>query len=413
LPGVDCRAFAEELCTAFGALGRTAVLERPATDDWGAEVAALEEEHAAVVLLALEDGPWRDFCVRQSDRVLAVATGPPAAEVRLPEGCDIAFLGADAARSLPAWRTRVALRTHHVVAPDDPGSPARVARRLAGTSLGLVLSGGGARGFAHLGVLDVLSRESLEIDRVGGTSMGAFIAAMAALGWEPERMIETCKAELAQRAPFSDYTVPRHALTRARRVESMLHRVFGDVTLEELSRPLFTVSADLITGQMVVHRDGPLADAVGASMTIPGLAPPRAHEAQLLIDGGIINNLPIDLMVAEEPGPVVAVDVMRRIVAEDLRATVRASLPTILETISRATVLGSIERAEANRELAGVVISPEVHDVSLRDFRRIDEVIDAGRRAAEASLAAGAKDELLAARSLPVERVVPLARTSA
>src|SRR6476619_8006587 len=110
-------------------------------------------------------------------------------------------------------------------------------------------------------------------------------------------MIETCRVEVAQRAPFSDYTLPRYALIRARRAESMLRRVFEDVFVEELPRPLFTVSADLLSGQMVVQREGSLVEAVGASMAIPGLAPPVPHGAQLLIDGGVLNNLPIDLMV--------------------------------------------------------------------------------------------------------------------
>ena len=148
---------------------------------------------------------------------------------------------------------------------------------------------------------------------------------------------------------------------------------------------------------MVVHRDGLLVEAVGSSMAIPGLAPPVSRGAQLLIDGGILNNLPIDLMVADEPGPVVAVDVMRRISIDQLKADSRSPMPTILETLSRATVLGSVERAEANRGLAQVVIIPEVQDVALRDFRHLQRAVDAGRRAAEDALAGGAKHDLLAA----------------
>jgi NTE family protein len=214
-------------------------------------------------------------------------------------------------------------------------------------------------------------------------------------------MLDICRTEVAQKAPFSDYTLPRYALIRARRAESMLRRLFGDVAVEELPRPLFTVSADLLSGQMVVNRDGPLVEAVGASMAIPGLAPPIPHRAQLLIDGGVLNNLPIDLMVADEPGPVVAVDVMRRNALGELKSSARASLPTILETLSRATVLGSVERAETNRGLARIVITPQVQDIALRDFRGLDRAVDAGRRAAEEALAAGAKDELLATRAPP------------
>ena len=394
--GVNVVPFVRALHDGFADLGPTALIERPEGDGWSAELAALEARHAHVLLMArTDDAEWADFCIRQADRVLMVATAPPPPPLPAVQDCDVALLGMPNADAIAAWRAAFSVRAHHVVPEDDAEAPGRVARRLAGRSLGLVLSGGGARAFAHLGVLDVLIREGFAIDRVGGTSMGAFISAMVALGWTPDHMLETCTVEVAQRAPFSDYTLPRYALIRARRAESMLRRVFGDVAVEELPRPLFTVSADLLSGQMVVHRDGSLVEAVGASMAIPGLAPPVSHGAQLLIDGGVLNNLPIDLMVGHEPGPVVAVDVMRRIATNDDATAVGSAIPTILETLSRATVLGSIERAEANRGLARIVIAPDVQHVSLRDFRHLEHAVDEGRRAAEEALAAGAKEALL------------------
>jgi predicted acylesterase/phospholipase RssA len=253
-------------------------------------------------------------------------------------------------------------------------------------------------------VLEVLEEEGIVVDRVGGTSMGAFVAAMVASGWTTEQMLEICRDEVMQRAPFSDYTLPRHSLIRARRAEAMLRRVFGDVSVEELSRPLFTISADLLSAQMLV-------EAVGSSMAIPGLAPPVPYRTQLLIDGGVLNNLPIDVMVAGEQGPVVAVDVMRRIEIDELKGSADTSLPTILETLSRATVLGSVERAESNRALARIVITPDVEEITLRDFRRLDRAVEAGRRAAEEALGARAKDELLAALA-PAPAVLPVVSTT-
>ncbi len=382
--------FSHALCDAFAGLGATAVVEKPPADDWAQALAAMEHEHEYVVLLAA-DGPWRDFCLRQADRVVVVPTGPPSADVDVPQGADLAFLDQAAARTLVEWRRAVDPRAHHVVIEGDRGAAARVVRRLTGRSLGLVLSGGGARALAHLGVIEVLAAEGLEFDRVGGTSMGSFVASMVALGWSVDRMIETVRQEVSSRSPFSDYTVPRYSLMRGRRGESMLHRVLGDVTIEELPRPFFAISADLVAGEMVVHREGPVFDAVTTSMSIPGLAPPRAHGDQLLIDGGILNNLPIDVMIGDEPGPVIAVDVMRQL--ESDHAGTR-DLPTILETLSRATVLSSVARAQANRRLAHAVISPSITGVALRDFRRLDEALDAGRRAAEEALASGALDAL-------------------
>jgi NTE family protein len=260
-----------------------------------------------------------------------------------------------------------------------------------------------------VGVLEVLEDERVPVDRVGGTSMGAFIGAMVALGWPAERIRATCDAEIARRSPFSDYTLPRHSLIRARRAESMLRRLFGDTTLEELPHAFFTVSADLLSGQLVVHRTGPLVEAVGASMAIPGLAPPVSFEAHLLVDGGVLNNLPIDVMAADEPGPIVAVDVMRRLAAEDLTPGAGASLPTILETLARATVLGSVHRAEANRDLASLVITPDIQELSLRDFRHAGAAMEAGRRAAEAAFTGGALEDVLAGDRSAAHAVAALA----
>ena len=397
----------DELSRAFAVLGDTVPLEESDADgaeawDWGRQLAELENEHDYVLLRAGLDGSeWARFCRRQADRVVVLTpAAPPPAGVETPDGCDVLFLEPPTTEDVAAWFSRVDVQAHHVVPVDTelPAAAGRVARRLTGQSLGLVLSGGGARAFSHIGVLEVLEGEGLEIDRLGGCSMGAFIGAMTALGWKPGTMVDVCRRELAQRAPFSDYTIPRHALIRARRAASLLKRMFGELALEQLARPLYTVSADLLSSRMVIHRTGSIVDTVGASMAIPGLAPPVSRESQLLVDGGVLNNLPVDVMVADEPGPVVAVDVMRRLDTAGVDLEQGPLLPTIVETLSRATVLGSVERAEANRALAHVLIAPDVQDIPLRGFRNVDRAVDAGRRAAEQALADGALETIEAAR---------------
>ena len=290
------------------------------------------------------------------------------------------------AGSTARWLEETEPAAHHLVyeAAYDLGA-ARVARRIACRSLGLVLSGGGARGFAHIGAIAAIAEAGHQIDRLGGCSMGAFIAAMAALGLEPEEIRDRCHEELVRKTPFNDWTVPRVALIRSRKAGRMLERIFGELQVEELPRPLFTVSADLLSSRTVVHRRGPLIEAVGASMSIPGLVPPLARGGKLLVDGGVLNNLPVDLMHDSHEGPVIAIDVVRRVEFEDVSETPR--LPSIMETMTRATVLGSVERAERNRALAALVISPEVQDVGLRQFGALDRAVAAGRAAAEAALA--------------------------
>ena len=399
-PGVPLEAVASSLARALSAYGPVEVLEADAAGTSAVERA--EDENAHVLLVdEAGAGVWSDLCARQADRTLLVATAesPPPGEAS-PDA-DLVVLGPSSGGALRALLDAVQPRAHHRLAstePSDPGA-ARLARRLVGRALGVVLSGGGARGFAHIGALAELEADGIDVDRYGGCSMGSFIAAMAAAGWSARDIRDRCHEELVRHSPFNDYTLPRVALIRSRKAARMFDRLFGEMTMEELAKPLFTVSADLLSSRLVVHRRGSLTEAVGASMSIPGLVPPLSRSGRLLVDGGVLNNLPIDAMADSGEGPIVAVDVVRRLEAS---AVDEPPLPSIMETLSRATVLGSVERAERNRELALLVITPDTQDIPLRDFRALDRAVEAGRAAARAALDAGAREEILAAVTAPV-----------
>jgi NTE family protein len=393
--GDDAAGFAAELARALGRWGSVEVLDggRLERDGFAAAVDVAEERHGYVLLVdAGSDASWSRFCRRQADRVLVVARSGGQRDA-IPDS-ELVLVGVPEVEIAPLLDA-VSPRTHHVV-PAGSGfadGVARVARRLTGRSLGIVLSGGGARGFAHIGALGALADAGFEIDRLGGCSMGSLIAALAATGAGSEEIADSCRAELVRRSPFTDYTLPRVALIRSRKAGAMLERLFGTTLVEELERPLFTVSADLLSSRLVVHRRGTVVYAVGASMSIPGVAPPVRRAGRLLVDGGVLNNLPVDHMAETGEGPVVAVDVIRRL--EPPGEGEEPPLPTITETLARATVLGSVERAERNRALARLVIAPDVQDVALREWSALDRAVEAGRRAAEESLAEGA-DELRA-----------------
>ena len=399
-PGVPLAAVASSLAQALAPYGPVEILDASAAGTDAVERA--EDENAHVLLLDdAGSGVWSDLCARQADRTLLVATaesGPPP--VPSPDA-DLVILGPSSGEALRTLLDAVAPRAHHRLAtaePSDPGA-GRLARRLVGRALGVVLSGGGARGFAHIGALAELDAAGIEVDRYGGCSMGSFIAAMAAAGWSPGDIRDRCHEELVRRSPFNDYTIPRVALIRSRKAARMFDRLFGDLTIEELAKPLFTVSADLLSSRLVVHRRGSVIEAVGASMSIPGLVPPLSRSGRLLVDGGVLNNLPIDAMADAAEGPIVAVDVVRRLEAV---ADEEPTLPSIMETLSRATVLGSVERAERNRGLALLVITPDAQDIPLRDFRALDRAVEAGREAARRALEEGGRDTILAAVAAPV-----------
>ena len=395
LPGgrdVDVTRFAATLADELERVGHVVALrgEEP-PGSWAPALAAAESAGGHVLLIGGGENEWTRFVRRQGDRLLlVVGTETPVAAVGGVS--DLVLLGPLPTGRTAAWLDAVGPTAHHLVyeAGFEIGV-ARVARRVTGRSLGLVLSGGGARGFAHIGAVAALAEAGFEIDRLGGCSMGAFIAGMAALGLDADRIKEQCNAELVRRDPFNDWTIPRVALLRSRKGHRMMDRIFGELQVEELPRPLFTVSADLLASRVVVHRRGSLHDAISASMSIPGLVPPLRREGRLLVDGGVLNNLPVDLMHDPQEGPIVAVDVVRRL---EIAAGESPPLPSIMETMARATLLGSVERAEQNRRLATLVICPEVQDIGLRQFSALDRAVAAGYEAASRALADGGAEIL-------------------
>jgi predicted acylesterase/phospholipase RssA len=393
-PGPDPASWAAALSRALERFGSVATLTASdAHEEPAAVLDRAEREHAHVLLVdAGTNDAWRAFCARQADRYVLLA-GREAGDLSdAPAGADLVVVEPLAGARLVELNDVLAPRARHVAALGDPPTVDRVVRRLVRRALGLVLSGGGARGYAHIGAIDALVEAGFDVDRVGGCSIGAFIGGMYALGRTPEEMYECCRVELVRRSPFNDYTLPRVALIRSRKAGRMLERVFGETLVEELGTSFFSVSADLLASRTIVHRRGSLVEAVGASMSIPGLVPPLARPGHLLVDGGVLNNLPVDVMVADDEGPVVAVDVVRRLDADD--SAVAPALPTITETLSRATVLGSAERAERNRKLADVLVTPDVQDVALREFSALDRARAAGGEAMRATLDAGAAERL-------------------
>jgi predicted acylesterase/phospholipase RssA/CRP-like cAMP-binding protein len=399
-PGTPEMLLRETLAATLRKWGSVSVI-RSARAKSPVELAQLlrsEEERVDRVLLVAgglsADQEWTSFCIHQADAIIAVArlgAPPPGRDVATAlGGCHLILIGEGAkGAEVRSWLDLLRPSGHTLAgaATVDPEAMESAVRRTVGKSLGLVLSGGGARGLAHIGVLEVLAERGLEIDRFGGCSMGAFVGALAASGATAEEVHDVCRDELVRRKPFADYTVPRVALIRAARAEAMLRRVFGQLAIEELRHDFFCVSADLLTAEVVVHRRGTVVRAVGASMSLPGLAPPVVDGDRLLVDGGVLDNLPIDVMAATGEGPIVAVDVMRRI-SEEHRASggARTQLPSIVETLSRATALGSWHLAGRSQAQAALVITPDLPSVGTFEWRRFDQIVDAGRVAARRAL---------------------------
>lgn len=302
----------------------------------------------------------------------------------------------------PSWWDRLAPVSHHPANSDGFGA---LARRIAGRSLGLVMAGGGARGLAHFGVYQELTEAGVVIDRFGGTSSGAIASAAFALGMDAGDAIAAAREFIAGSDPLDDYTIPISALTRGGRVDRLVQGFFGNTLIEHLPRGFFSVSADMITGDQIIHRRGSVSGAVRASISIPGLIPPVHNGEQLLVDGGLLNNLPANVMCADTDGEVICVDLRRTFVPSKgfgllppivtppglLRRLLTGTdnaLPPLQETLLRAFDLAA---STANlRELPRVaaIIEPDVSKIGVLNFKQIDAALEAGRMAARAALQA-------------------------
>ncbi len=187
------------------------------------------------------------------------------------------------------------MRLHHHLRLGDDTSLEQVARRLTGTSIDLVLGGGGARGWAHVGVIRAFEEAGIPIDAIAGTSMGGLVAAASALGLRWQEIQDLARQWSSQHRLF-DYTLPFVSFFTGRKITELLQDIAGDVQVEDLWGGFFCVSSSLTRAKPVVHRRGPLWKAMRATMSLPALLPPVPEESELLIDGGYLINMPTGLM---------------------------------------------------------------------------------------------------------------------
>jgi NTE family protein len=406
---------AHRLAAALAGMGcRAAVVDANASDQTAEWFNSFEQAHDVVFYRGdAPDSPWTQLCLRQADRVflLARANQPlppaplslPAFKERAPGPPELLLLHPDGASAvLPDhFPVRGGLfRTHHHLRAGHQADIARVARFIAGRAVGLVLAGGGARGFAHIGIIKALKEAGMPFDQLGGTSMGAVIAAGLAREWGLEEMRERMRAVFVSDNPLSDFTLPLIAIVRGKKVSARLREHFDDVSIEELPLPFFAVSSDLTSGRIHVHREGKLWRALRASVALPGILPPVTHNGHLLVDGGVMNNLPVDVMreQAMDAGPIIACDITGAIdlKAEDPRFGDRPwwwllgqrmrGTPSIISILMRSGTVGSEAQRRVVREQCDYLIEPPMPDIGLRDWKKFDQAIQEGYDAACASI---------------------------
>ncbi len=414
----DATAFATKLSAELEKLGRTELVwNRHGADHTSAWFHALERANDFVVYVCdVEPSKWSKLCLRQADAVLLLARADStpsdwcALKAELPRAMiaqrmEMVLLhqGRVARGAAARWlNLKPALAHHHVRGARDV---ARLARAITGHALGVVLSGGGARGFAHLGVLRAIREAGIEVDAIGGTSIGAVIAAGFASEWDDRELIERVRRSFVETNPVNDYTLPLVALASGRKVSGLLKREFEDATIEDLPTPYFCVSTNLSSGHIAVHRRGELWRWLRASVAIPGVLPPVVHNAELFVDGATINNLPVDVMREARIGKIIGVDVgVDRVFTTD---SVDSDAPplwrvlkwfrgrkqriNILQILWRAGMVNSAANTAARRELSDLLLQPPLEQIDMLNWRAFDRAIEAGYAYASAKLEKGLK----------------------
>ena len=402
--GLHLDAFARWLSEALGGDSKVAIVHRADAPSHDA-LEALEQSRAFVIYLAHpEDDAWRKRCLRQADAlVFAVDVTQPCAywcelekgvhaPLPRPEHLVVMHDGDVPPGSGRPWKEkRPQAQLHHLRGSGDAG---RIARLISGEPKGLVLSGGGARGFAHLGVLRALEEANVPVDVVGGASIGAIIGAGYAAGWSISEMTQVYRASFIAENPLSDWTLPFVSLVGGRAVSRLLKEAYGRRDIEDLIKPFFCVSTNLTAGSCMVHRSGRLWKWLRASAAIPGVLPPVFQGGQVFVDGGVMNNLPVDVMRDALVADVIAVDIgadaaviapgkldefelpsMWRVVWDWLTGTRRPSLARLM---LGSGMVNSTAATYAARAASSLVLTPPVSDIDLLDWESFDVAVERG-----------------------------------
>jgi predicted acylesterase/phospholipase RssA len=385
------------------------------------------EDRTDVVLLQGDAtaSTWTRRCVQQVDHLVLVAdaTGPPDVtelERRLVTARELPHqrvslvllhpAATDRPRGTSTWLDDRDIDQHHHVRVGEPADLDRLARALTGRAVTLVLGGGGAKGFAHLGVARAMHELAIPIDAVAGASMGAPLAAMLAIGVPADELVPYA-ARIFHR--LLDYTVPISGMIAGRRIVRAIADGVEDRGVEDTWLPFLCVSTNLTRSRLVVHRRGDLALALRATLSIPGVMPPVPFEGDLLVDGGVLNNLPVDVVRRADPtGTIIASDVApplgprakadyggyvsgSGVLARRLTPGMSAPpVPALMATLMRSLMVSAASARDRGvvTGLADLHLPLELRGVGLLDFDTAEATADRGYDEAHDALAAWAAE---------------------
>jgi NTE family protein len=403
-PTIDIKARALALFEELTRRGKRALIVEQGTCDFTSAWFDQAERDYDVIMLLVEHqhDAWANLCQRQADRIwiFARADVPPpemASHAETDSGAlnlqliDVVLVRAQEARG-PAfaaqWKsTTRALRLFMWVdgRPDHVG---RLTRTMAGTSVGLVLGGGGARAYAHVGAVRALREAGYRFDFVGGTSMGGVIAACIAMGWNDSEIERRIWNAFVRNSPIDDFLLPVVAMTAGKKVDRHLMTNFGNVQIEDLETPFFCVSTNLTKGTIKVHNSGSLRDSLRASIALPGILPPVVWDNDVLVDGAVLDNFPVATMRDLHRGLNIGIDVAQQhfVNADHFRDPPSFFEWVLKNGLKKAPPIAELLMRSATASLANAtkadqpefLIVPELAGIELRDWKAFDQAVEAG-----------------------------------
>ena len=249
--------------------------------------------------------------------------------------------------------------------------------------VGLALGSGAARGLAYIGVLEVLQKEEIPIDMIAGTSAGAVVGALYADGKDTEQIKDlVLNIHWWWLTPLMDLTLPRTGFIGGRKVKELLQSHIGDVEFADLKIPLACVATDIMTGEEVIIDEGSVLEAVRASISMPVIFALAEWRGRYLVDGGLVNPVPVSVLKRMGADYIIAVNVIPPPQAR-AKPTAGSKAPGIIEVVMQSIFISAHFLVDSCLKGADTVIEPRVAQIGVGDFRRAQECILQGERAAQ------------------------------
>ncbi|TGM57165.1 patatin-like phospholipase family protein [Leptospira adleri] len=363
---------------------------------------------------------WRETCFRQSDRILILIDPDrsPSLDFESARGLlpreiqkEIVFL---IDSKFENWKKIESILrnfseiSHCIIRRDVPADFGRLSRKLTGNSIGVALAGGGAKGFAHLGLLKCFEENDIPVDMISGTSAGAIMGGLFAMGLDSSEILPLIRNFWLDRNILGDFTFPFVSLVRGKRYSSAIHEFFKERNIETLPIPFYAIACNLTKAERKVFDKGLLWKAVRSSTSIPGIFPPFSEDGELFVDGGLLDNLPGSILKEKGAGILISVDLggggqidkdlayqnflgpqylgeappFLKILFHHLsRQSLKSKYPGLAEIMMRSLMLSSKNTLNRTRDKSDLYIELPVGRYSTFDWDQFQKLYDIGYEA--------------------------------